>query len=102
MVVAEDVRVKRVDADLACEGGELLEETRPDAMAVDGIRHRERDFCSIRSTGIPVVPGEGDNPSAGFGDQCCRRGAVQAYQCADPRLGERRPAVETVVQALLG
>src|SRR5262249_61448962 len=84
----------------SCRFRKLLEQSRPDAMALDCIRYRKCHFGSVRRSSILVVARKRDDPSTRFGHKRHRRVAVEANQLTDVRLGKCRTAVETVEQAL--
>ncbi len=71
-VHGEDVGIKRVDTRLSGNPGELLEQTRPDAMTLNGVGHSKGHLRSMRISGLRIVAGEGEDASTGLGDESGR------------------------------
>ena len=98
-VVAQDVGVERRHAGLTREARELLEQTRPDAVALHRIRNGKRHFRTFGRVRVGVIAGKGDNPPARLGHQCGRLTGIGADELEHLRVRQVGQAMETVAQA---
>ena len=99
-VVAQHIRVERVDAVFPRDAREALQQAHADAVALQGIGDGECHLCAVGRFGIRVEAREGHEPPSGLGDERGRRAIGAGGDLPDTLGVESRQPQKAEIPAL--